>query len=420
MKEAKTIYEWRGGVSPRAGHRLAAVVFAGVALGGSASSADPAEATTAGIQDERGDPLRYVLAGETGADLRNIGDKKGLVVLRAERDTPLAVHEEKGAWLRVEAPGGYQAWIFGQYLAPAGAQGWYTVTGSPVLLRPLPESSNRSFPVDRVYTGDRVRLIERQDVQRSLAEDWARIWSPGGTTAWVLAAETRKLEADEDGAALWNAAQSAVLAARASAPSDAHAEPASAPGPGAGEAVAKGEAGAAFQAAEEMLEALPDSADLAQLALVRGAYEKVLELAPDAPTQNLVQSRLELVGLREELARIRVDLAENRVRNEERKKELEVEIAEANRKKDPLWGRFTVRGWLVEEKGEEGPVYLVRWAGDTEAQIVCTSGRYELDQFLSYEVGVEGYRVPLDGALAPVRIDVRKLEVISGRPSGRR
>lgn len=366
---------------------------------------------------QRAEPLRYVLVGESGAKLRNIGDPKGIELSTLERDTPLAVHEERAGWLRVEVPGGYRAWVYGQYLTASGA-GWYVVNGNSVNLRPLPESTNQSFPVDRVHSGDRVRMIERKDPATPLEKDWVRVWSPPGTTAWVLGSQTRALPEGSDGQAMWSTALDGALAARAASRSGT---PAEAAAPAAPAAKPAGDAVAALREAERLLEGLPEGATQEDLAPVRAAFEAVLAQSPDPATEQQAKTRLELIGLREELARIRAGLAENRQRGEERKKEIESELAELERRKDPLMGRFEVRGWVIKEKGQSGaPLYLVRWAGGTQAQLVCTSGRYDLESFVNNEVGVLGFSAPQSSGPATTRVDVRKLEVISSRPAGLR
>jgi hypothetical protein len=51
------------------------------------------------------------------------------------------------------------------------------------------------------------------------------------------------------------------------------------------------------------------------------------------------------------------------------------------------------------------------------AQIVCTSGRYDLDLFVGYEIGTRGLDLQpvIAGGRSLPRIDVGRIEVLSGR-----
>lgn len=375
-----------------------------------------ATATTAtGAQDQ--EPVRYVLSGAGGARILNFPDKKGLVVHELAADTPLAVYSEGtvGSYLKVAVPGGVRVWVYGQYLKPAERTGWLVVSGNQVQMRPLPSSGVNSLRVGKLYDGDRLRLIERQDPTKPMAEDWVAVWSPPDTQAWVLAAETRALPAGADGKALWSAAATEVYAAREARP---------APGPAAGAAKERepDRAMAAYRAADELARGL-DGADPPAIEAVRAAFGAVLELKPDAPTRALVEQRQRELDLREELARDRALIALERQRREELRADYERQIAEASLKRDPLWGRFQERGWLEQsEISGQDTVYRVRWGGDAGPRVVCTSGRYDLSVFAGFELGIEGF--PLRGAKIEgahvASIDVSRIEVLSGRVAAKR
>jgi hypothetical protein len=96
-------------------------------------------------------------------------------------------------------------------------------------------------------------------------------------------------------------------------------------------------------------------------------------------------------------------------------------------KRDPYFGRFDARGWLVPlyAKGQETPTYMLRWGGADVAEVVCFSGRYDMSVFAGYELGVNGaqLRSAMEASAGtPGRVpqlDVRRLEVLASR-SGKR
>jgi hypothetical protein len=67
------------------------------------------------------------------------------------------------------------------------------------------------------------------------------------------------------------------------------------------------------------------------------------------------------------------------------------------------------------------PRYVLRWGGKDVAEIVCASGRYDLQRFVGFEVGVIGatQRAAVEGTGdlpgTPAQIDATRLEVISAR-----
>jgi hypothetical protein len=67
------------------------------------------------------------------------------------------------------------------------------------------------------------------------------------------------------------------------------------------------------------------------------------------------------------------------------------------------------------------PIYIARWAGDPNAELVCTSGRYDLAQYLDFEIGINGREVrgPVSATnpnlARPRQLDVTRIEVLAGR-----
>ncbi|MCB9915699.1 MAG: hypothetical protein H6828_11200 [Planctomycetes bacterium] len=413
--------------------RLASSALLLALLGGAAAPA--LAATPAALQQKAVE--RYVLAGATGAKLLNLPDPKGLSVLQAEAGTPLAVVGTKTAgrveYLEVQAPGGLKVWLYGQYVKPSERVGWVELTGSQVNLRPLPRSQN-SWAVGRVDKGERLLMIQRGDASKSLAEDWVQVWSPATTTAYVLAAETTALPEGQDGAKLWDAwaaqrASERVSSARAETPAAPQAVPA--------DEVSTTEAAASGQGAEpstlgadapkDAFEALRRADDLMAVemaktapdfAAVIAAYDLVLSLGPDAPTRSLVERHKGEVQLRRDFADIKTQAAQERAAREREIAELRAKIASLSKENDPLWGgRFDARGWLEAETVKGQRIYRIRFGSETVAEVQCLSGRYDLDQYVDFELGIQGKSIGsatrANGSL-PV-IDIERVIVISAR-----
>jgi BMFP domain-containing protein YqiC len=357
------------------------------------------------------DPVGYLAVGAEGARIVNFPDKKGLVVWEATPDVPLALFGQPGGseYVKVGVPGGVRVWIFGRYLEPAPRDGWLVLNENRVQMRPVPSSGSHSYPVGKLSKGAHVRMIGRADEALAWEEDWIQVWSPPGTRAWVAVSQTRALPAGTDGAAAWRAA---VTAARdLGAPSPA--------GESAPSGAASGDDPAVAAMAEaEALMARFETEDPPQVVEVRAAYQAVLALEPDAPTRHLVQSQLAQLDLREQFLVARAELERERDRREALRASLEEELRTANRRKDPLLGRFQARGWVERFDVPEGePTYRLRWSGRLGPEVVCTSGRYDLDQFVGYEIGTTGFDLqPLvaEGRRRS-RIDVGRIEVLSGR-----
>lgn len=378
-----------------------------------------ASAAAAGASQEPAGANRYVVVGPEGAVLRNLPDDKGLAVARVREDTPLLVRERKLEWLRAEPPGGLEVWVFGKYLAASGREGWLELTGNGVWMRPLPSSGRESFPLPtKLYRGDRVRMIRRHDPSKPLAEDWVKIVTPPGVSAWVRADRTRPLPAGVDGDALW------AQASAAARPS----EPAASTGAAPVEASVQ-EGSPAAQARELVDEAASRLAELpkdgtADYQPVVELLDQAIALDPGGTTAELARTQLEEIALRKRLDAMRRRLREEQERRQAEEQRWREELERITVEKDPLWGRFTMRGWLEREKRIGEPVrYVLRWGGERVAEVICESGRYDLDLFSGFELGLTGATLrrasEAQGSqpALPV-IDVRRIEVLSGRYEG--
>jgi SH3-like domain-containing protein len=377
------------------------------------ASSTPAEPTPAAAQDA----LRYVQSASKGAKVRNVPDPAGLLVADIPSGTPLAVHDEKTGYLHVSSPGGYRVWVYGSLLAESGRPGWLELTGNQVNMRPEPRTQN-SFPIGQLHKGDRVRIIQRADASLPMSEDWVEVWSPSTAKAWVAKSETSALPAGSDGAALFGMAATAAAQGRGTTQPAAKGSSSTASGGQAAAgstAATKGELFAALATAQGLMrEAI--ASDAPNFAEVRAAYAEVYLLNPDPNTRRIVERDLDQVKLHEELLAERAKLNEQRKALDAERERQERIRREAELRKDPLWGRFESRGWLSSESVKGGGKrYIVSYSGDRKQVIECTSGRYDLELFVGYEVGVEGLLSGRNAAAELPTVDARSIEVISGR-----
>lgn len=367
--------------------------------------------------------LRYVRAKAEGAKIRNIYDAQGLVVLEAKEGDVLAVYGERGEWLEVEAPGGFSVWVFGEYLAPAAEAGTLQVTGEGVLMRPSPSSATDSLPLrQRLGRGERLRLIGRRDLSKPMAEDWVNVWSPPHARAWVASAQVEALAAGVDGAKLWAAAVATARPMVSTPIVDASAKAGAGAGAGAND---QRSVAAAIEEGERLLSAAraaEQSGGAPDYASAKAAFEKAVGLAGTGPSAELAQQRVKLCSTYEEAWKLTQDLRAHEAAQADALRRREEALRKAENR-NVFDGRFDARGWVerVVVKGEQQPIYLLRFGGAASAELVCTSGRLRLEDFLDVEVGVSGreLRAAIVGPTAalsrPREIDVTRLEVISAR-----
>jgi len=363
--------------------------------------------------------LRYVRVGANGAKLRNIYDAQGLVVLESKADEVLAVYSERGEWLEVEAPSGFSVWVFGEYLAPSADAGVLQVTGEGVLMRPLPASTADALPLrQRLGRGEKLRLIGRRDASKPMAEDWVNVWSPPRARAWVAASETAALAAGADGAKLW---ADAVAKARPlpSAPVvDASATTAGATGDAKAVRTAMDEGERLLAAARQA----EQSGGTPDYAAARTQFEQAAQLSGAGPSAELAQQRVKLCASYEAAWNLTLELKQHEAARADAVRRREDALARAD-KRGVFDGRFDARGWVerVSVKGEQQPIYLLRFGGAASAELVCTSGRLNLEDFLDVEIGVTGRELrsaivgPTAALSRPRQLDVTRLEVISAR-----
>ncbi len=371
--------------------------------------------------------LQYVKVGANGAQAKNLADAGAVSVLDLAPGALLAVHGERAGWLDVETPGGFKVWIFGAYVTPADQAGLLKITGNDVRMRPLPSNSTDSYYLRQTLDkGVQVRYIQRHDPSKSLDQDWVQVYSPPGARAWVDKAQTVALDAKEQGSALWAQAVRATKAEVATSAAAVAAGSAESKIPQTAQATGDVKAAAQTLKQADDLLAIERKKHEQRLqpnyAAVKSAYEQVLAHASVGSLAESARNKLTLVDELSKAYQTEIDLEAERARRVAELSQREQAMEQA-RRRDSLEGRFDARGWLEKRQlpGQAEAVYVLSFAGASVAEVVCFSGRYDLEIFVGHELGVFGgqLRGALDGSLnepsRPAQLDVRRIEVLAGR-----
>ncbi|MBI5435138.1 MAG: hypothetical protein HZA52_20050 [Planctomycetes bacterium] len=413
---------------------------------GSTQEAQPQDAK----QDDVQARVRYLVAGANGAKARNLPDAGAQTVLDVAAGSVVAVYGERAGWSEVEAPGGFQVWVFGEYVKPTSEVGVLEVAASGVNQRPTASSGAEAYPLKPTLArGARVRFVKRQDETKPLAEDWIQVYSAPGTRAWVANGELTALASGQDGAKLWAkaiveasqrpslavpGASLALAAAKPGAKSDAKtdgkdaAKPTDANSDDQTVKAAPDKAREMIRSADKKLDgerARLKTGERPDFASVRKLYEEaVLYAGADKDLGDTLKNRLAEVDTLADAYALRQEMESKLAETETAKRDRDRKVKEAAAVKDVFAGRFEARGWVekVTFAGQSAS-YRVRYGGEVVAEIVCNSGRYDLDVFLNHDVGVNGLelRRAQPGATGiatqPRVIDARRIEVIAGRAS---
>jgi len=271
---------------------------------------------------------------------------------------------------------------------------------------------------DRLMLGTQVELAGRQDASLPLDKDWVQIWAPPGSTLWVEGSETT-VRTDEALAATEFATAARVMPKVASKPKvTSKPKPQKVTPqvkPGARRALT--EADALYEAAVKMTDA-----DSATWIAVQKAYQKVQTLSgASTPLAQVASRQAERCALRAQLADLGGDMTE---RDESRRQRI-AQLLDEQRLREmahtPDWGRFDGRGWVESVKSAgESTHWYIWWAGKRRVELVSGDGRYDLDSYVGYQVGMAGamrreYSPPTleQDELLPL-LDIRRLEVIAG------
>jgi hypothetical protein len=394
---------------------LALLASLPLAAGARAAQVAPSGSVRAAADVEQGPtPERYVRAGEGGVTLLNLRDSAGQPLWRVPAGGLLAVYKESAGWLGVDVPGGFPVWVYGRYLRPSGLPGVLEVTGSAINMRPLPSRDEDSFNIrTKLMAGDRVTQIGVDDPSKPLAESWVQIISPEGAYGWVRSLETVPLLRDERGAELWAAAEAELEtregALRRRDGLEVGVTEAAAAVPASPAAAKLAEAAERMGAETE--KSLPD------FDAVRALFAEVRELQPDAETLLELERLSSRLDLNEELYRAAAQLEELKLERRREAQRLQAQRLQEIKPRDPLYGRFDLRGKLESFRDASGHVtYALRQGLHTAAQIECRDGRYELERFVGCDLGLVVDPIEEDAATIAVElvlVDVRRLEVLS-------
>jgi hypothetical protein len=357
-----------------------------------------------------------------GTKARSFPDRMGSLVVELDAGQLLKVVETSSGtrpFHRVQVAGGFMVWVHGRYVTPTRNPAVLTVSGDRLNMRPMASSGPDSMALpDRLMLGTQVELAGRQDSSLPLDKDWVQIWAPPGSTFWVEGSETT-VRTDEALAATEFASAARVMPKVVSKPkatSKPKPQVVTPPvKPGARRALT--EADALYDAALKMTDA-----DSATWTAVQNAYQKVQGLSvASTPLAQVASRQMERCALRAQLAALGGDMTERDEVRRQRIAQLLDEQRLREMARTPDWGRFDGRGWVeaVDSAGEPTHWYIW-WAGKRRVELVSGDGRYDLNSYVGYQVGMAGamrreYSPPTleQDELLPL-LDIRRLEVIAG------
>jgi len=253
-----------------------------------------------------------------------------------------------------------------------------------------------------------VAVIGQLDPEKPMGETWVRIWSPPGVRGFLHASSVTSLPSAEDGAALWSAA---LTAASRDAPEFVSPrERVARQGPQGKGTGARDELDRArLMLAAEQKKETPDYGS------VRQVLEGVVTDKEAGPVAIEARMELEKLSNLEETARLRDELRRERMRREAAAIAAQKKVWEKSTALDPLRGVFLSRGTVQRRVGTDGTKrFFLHFGGQTRAELLCSSRRYDLERFEGYLVGVQG---KLGGELEPGvnRIELVRLEVLERR-----
>tara|TARA_R110002126_G_scaffold23750_13_gene82971 strand:- start:8006 stop:9241 length:1236 start_codon:yes stop_codon:yes gene_type:complete len=381
----------------------------------------------------------YVTANDD-AQVRSFHDPKGALVSRLDGGTLMKVHSTSTGsypYYEVEVAGGMPVWVHGSLLAETATANVLRVTGSNVLMRPLPESSRKAMPLpSKLQLGTRVEMLGRHDVAKPMADDWIQILSPEGARGWVMVNQT-STHADAAGAA---AAWTQARVALPSEPAKTVPTNNTSNSNGARPTVpAKTKPVANVPVPDGAVKALADADKIYDAVKVKSgvtamevepaltAYQKVLNLAPaSSTTYQVAERRLAQAEILYQIAMLNDREMLRDQQNQARITELNQKEADRIASQHPNWGRFNGRGWLEKDEGPGKPTrWYLRWSGERKVEVLSSSGRYDLSNYEGYQIGIQGTTrreataVTLETDAQLRLLDVFKIEVISGGRASR-
>ena len=371
--------------------------------------------------------VTYVRAKSSNVKVRNYPDRQALSVRTLDKGDLMRVHHESVGFYEVEIPGGLAVWVYGAYLENTSEPGVLRSTGNGVNMRPNAGSTSAHMPIKRkLKRGDLVKYIDRADATKPMSEDWVKVWSPADARAWVQAVDTEAVTSVAAAATEWANFAPRIPNAPTAKPVAPVVETKNAGAPKAAPKAAPvqpqvtDEARTALVQADGLFEEARTSQAADYTPVIR-AYEKVLELAPaGSTTHQLAENGMKKVQIQAGIVAERANIAAEQAKRQSELERLAQDERDRQRMKDPLMGRFLKRGWLEERKVDGEKLYFMTWNGKTVCEVIVTDGRYSLEQFSGFEIGVMGTTVRREepsglGTVAQVRkLNLYRIEVISG------
>lgn len=333
----------------------------------------------------------------------------------------------------VIVPGGYPAWVWGAYTREGKSAGTVDIVEDGINLRPEPRSDAKAVPIARLNKGASLVMIGRQN-------DWVQVAAPEEIHGYVLvndldltndAPEARARELTL--AAGW-VESLRVEAAKREAARKADLER-QVKEDEARKEVSRKQLAARQRCSDGFtwLRGYPDAAARSQAAAAFDEAEKLArELAPKDAEGILAEvqrgrERLDTIAFHERERREELERLQREAAEVERRTEAAIASAQAAidrhgkpRPVDAFGARFAGNGlgigWLRREiEVPRGRVYKLEKGGRLLFYVTCSSGKYDLDDFLNREVGLIGEPKVVDGF--PVRVvDVDRIEVLSTVP----
>ncbi len=377
-----------------------------------------AQPTAAAVSTQAGE--FYRTSGTTA--VRNFPDRNGSSFIEVKAGTIVrAFSTSQGVppFREVEVGGGFPVWVFGKYLQPTSVDGVLVVSGARVNMRPSPDLSPGAMPLrsSKLNAGQRVKLLKRANKAASLGEDWVLIQAPANTRAWIEASALTPVDRSEGGVA-WKAAAVTLPTKSTSRPTVAQPAKREVAVPTITEETAAEltQADAEFDRVIELRS--PTSEDWRGVVV---AYDAVIASAPEGTiTLQNARTRHRTAAARMELASLREDVSSQARKHDAELSKVNAYIESREARASALQGRFRERGWLEQKTVDGREAWYLSFAGETVAEVVCSSRRYDLSFFEGHDLGILGVEVqPFVMATAttlatPPVVDIGRIEVLAG------
>jgi len=346
---------------------------------------------------------KYVVAGPSGVTIRNIRDDSGIPVGKWGPGTVLAVHEAMGTWTQVEPAGGLTCWVLGAYLTETETSGRYQVNGNGINMRPMPSTSNESFPLmQHLYVGDMVRMVGRKDPSVPFERDWIQIHTPKGVYGWALTSMLMAAPDPAQAASTWEGQWRVIMEAMGASDETPVEETTDTPKTAIEDELVR---------AHRMMNESPPKYDEARNILVK-LEAKAL---PGSALGKAARNGINQVDAYKTIEVLQAQFEANRVEREQGEADRKAELERRRTKNTPLMGRYDGRGWIETRKTRDGEMaWCLRFAGKDTCVVQCSTGRYDLSMYEGYEVGVIG-RMTNEIGVGQSTCDIRSIEVLSGR-----